>query len=63
MQAQTKQTIREAKKLYKSCLTCEVQDVRPVIRDKLINRLTRCNDSEPLAQYRINQLITKLQKL
>jgi hypothetical protein len=63
MTAQTKKTIREAKKLYKSCLICEVTDIRPTIRDKLITRLSQCNDSEPLATYRINQLIQKLQKL
>ena len=63
MNQTTKQTIREVKKLYKSCLTCEVKDIRPHIRDKLINRLSTCEDYEPLAQYRITQLITKLNKL
>lgn len=63
MNPQTKQAIRAAKKLYKSCLLCEVEDIRPQIRDKLITSLSKVNDSEPLAQYRINQLITKIQKL
>lgn len=62
----TKETIlkiREVKKVYKSALCSKCTFHIQPLKTSLVNELERIQDKTPLAQYRIDQLIKKIQNL
>lgn len=62
----TKETIlkiREVKKVYKSALCSKCNFHFAPLKTSLVKELNTINDSTPLAQYRITQLIQKIQNL
>ncbi len=65
MEKQTALKIREAKKVYKSALCSPCSFHVGKLADKLTEELNAAKkeDSCPLAQYRLTQLITKIQTI
>ena len=62
----TKETlikIREVKKVYKSALCSKCTFHIQPLKTSLVKELNTIQDSAPLATYRINQLITKINSL
>ena len=62
----TKETIlkiREVKKVYKSALCSKCTFHIAPLKTSLVKELTKIEDPTPLATYRINQLINKIQNL
>jgi hypothetical protein len=62
----TKETIlkiREVKKVYKSALCSKCTFHIAPLKTSLVKELTTIQDQTPLATYRINQLIQKIQNL
>ena len=62
----TKETlikIREVKKVYKSALCSKCTFHIQPLKTSLVNELEKISDKTPLATYRINQLIQKINSL
>lgn len=62
----TKETIlkiRQIKKVYKSALCSKCTFHIQPLKTSLVKELTTIQDQTPLAQYRITQLITKINSL
>lgn len=55
--------IREIKKVYKSALCSKCTFHIAPLKTSLVKELTKIEDQTPLATYRINQLINKINSL